>query len=95
MEAIIKLLGNLVEITSTKIRQYTGDISGHSIIANFKGKSRVVYYNYPEDKVKEFIKRLKEEIRWRIKAMARGEYTPQQTLRNLRESIKNLKGDLE
>ncbi len=35
----MKLLGNLVEITSTKIGQYPGDISGDSIIATFKGSA--------------------------------------------------------
>lgn len=36
---IMKLLGNLVEITSTKIGQYPGDTAGDSIIATLKGSA--------------------------------------------------------
>jgi hypothetical protein len=35
----MKLLGNLVEISSTKIGQYPGDTSGDSIIATLKGSA--------------------------------------------------------
>ena len=38
----------------------------------------------------EFIRLLKEEISWRLKAMNRGEYTPQQTSLNIRKEIDKL-----
>ena len=44
------------------------------------------------DDVKEAIKELKEEIRWRIKAMNRNEYTPQQTSRSINKAIDEIFG---
>lgn len=43
--------------------------------------------------LKQAIKRLKWEIKWRIKAMNRNEYTPQQTSRNIKKEINKIFGD--
>lgn len=42
----------------------------------------------------DIIKEIQEEVKWRLKAMNRGEYTPQQTLRNINKKFEELKQSL-